>query len=77
MRENGFTVRVKDDKDRAAIRDQYAVPLEIQACHTAIVDGYVIEGHVPASEVRRLLAERPEIVGLEWMLAANQLGILT
>jgi hypothetical protein len=36
----------------------------VQACHTAIVDGYVIEGHVPAAEIERLLAERPAIVGL-------------
>ena len=64
MRENGFTVQIKDDKNRAAIRDQFAVPLQIQSCHTAIVDGYIIEGHVPVDEVERLLGERPEIVGL-------------
>ena len=64
MSENGFTVELKDDKNRASIRDQYTVPDEIQTCHTAIVDGYIIEGHVPASEVKRLLAERPDIVGL-------------
>jgi hypothetical protein len=64
MRNNGFSVEIKDDKDRKAIRDQFAVPLEIQSCHTAIVDGYIIEGHVPADEVNKLLAERPAIVGL-------------
>lgn len=64
MRENGFNVVVKDDSERAALRDQYEVPLEIQSCHTAIVDGYVIEGHVPVKEINRLLAERPDIIGL-------------
>ena len=64
MSENGFTVELKDDKNRASIRDQYTVPDEIQTCHTAIVDGYIIEGHVPASDVKRLLAERPDIIGL-------------
>jgi hypothetical protein len=64
MQKNGYTVQVNDDKNRAAVRDQFAVPNEIQACHTAIVDGYIIEGHVPVSEVERLLIERPEIVGL-------------
>ena len=64
MRENGFTVQVKDDKNREAVRDQYAVPLQIQSCHTAIVDGYIIEGHVPVAEIERLLSERPEVVGL-------------
>ena len=64
MRENGFTVQVNDDHDRAAVRDQFAVPLQIQSCHTAIVDGYIIEGHVPVAEIERLLSERPAIVGL-------------
>lgn len=64
MRENGFTVELKDDTNRVAIRNQYAVPLEIQTCHTAIVDGYIIEGHVPATDVKRLLVEKPDVVGL-------------
>ena len=64
MRENGYTVQVKDDQNRAAVRDQFNVPLQIQSCHTAIVDGYIIEGHVPVVEIERLLDERPEIVGL-------------
>ena len=64
MRENGFTVEVKDDQNLKSIRDSYGIPLEIQSCHTAIVDGYVIEGHVPVTEINRLLAERPDIVGL-------------
>jgi len=38
--------------------------LEFQACHTAIVDGYVIEGHVPVSEIERLLSERPDVIGI-------------
>lgn len=64
MSENGFNVVVEDDSERAALRDQYDVPLEIQSCHTAIVDGYIIEGHVPVAEVERLLEERPDIAGL-------------
>ena len=64
MQENGYPVEVKDDENRAAVRDQFNVPLQIQSCHTAIVDGYIIEGHVPVAEIERLLAERPEIVGL-------------
>jgi hypothetical protein len=38
--------------------------LEFQACHTAIVDGYVIEGHVPVSEIERLLSEKPNVIGI-------------
>jgi hypothetical protein len=64
MQDNGFTVKLEGDQNRAAIRDRYEVPLQIQSCHTAIVDGYIIEGHVPVTEIKRLLAERPDIVGL-------------
>ncbi len=64
MRESGYTVEVNDDQNRGAVRDQFNVPLQIQSCHTAIVDGYIIEGHVPVDEIERLLDERPEIVGL-------------
>ena len=46
------------------IKDQYNVPQELESCHTAIVDGYVIEGHVPATEIQRLLSDRPEVLGI-------------
>ena len=46
------------------IKSRYQVPPELQSCHTAIVDGYVIEGHVPVQEITRLLSERPDIIGL-------------
>jgi len=46
------------------IKDQYNVPQELDSCHTAIVDGYVIEGHVPATEIQRLLSDRPEVPGI-------------
>ena len=64
MRGNGYSVQVEDAQNRVALRKQYNIPLQIQACHTAIVDGYIIEGHVPVSEIERLLTERPDIVGL-------------
>ena len=64
MSENGFSVQVEDVQNRAALREEYNVPLQIQSCHTAIVDGYVIEGHVPVAEIERLLSERPDVIGL-------------
>lgn len=50
--------------DLSAIKARYGVPAQLQGCHTAIVDGYIIEGHVPADEIHRLLAERPDVTGL-------------
>jgi len=64
MQDNGYSLKVEDVNDLTAIKQQYNVPAELSSCHTAIVDGYVIEGHVPVEEVRRLLDERPDIAGI-------------
>lgn len=64
MEGNGYTVQIEDTQDLSEIKAQHHVPSELQSCHTAIVDGYVIEGHVPVEEIERMLAERPEILGL-------------
>ncbi len=64
MEQNGYTAKVEDVQDLAAVKTRYQVPIELQSCHTAIVDGYIIEGHVPVAEIERLLIERPDIVGL-------------
>jgi len=64
MEDNGYTVKVEDVNDLAAVKAEHQVPPELQSCHTAIVDGYIIEGHVPVEDIERLLAERPEVAGL-------------
>lgn len=64
MEENGFPVQVEDVQDLTPVKAQYQVPPQLQSCHTAIVDGYIIEGHVPVAEINRVLAERPDIAGL-------------
>ena len=64
LREHGFTVTTTDTRDLAALKTRNGVPREMQSCHTALVDGYVIEGHVPAADVQRLLRDRPAIAGL-------------
>jgi len=67
LQENGFTVVAKDEEDFDVLAQQRAnlgVPERLSACHTATVGGYAIEGHVPADVIKRLLAEKPEIVGL-------------
>lgn len=57
-------MKVHDAQDLAPVKSRYKVPANLYSCHTAIVDGYVIEGHVPVEEIERLLADRPEVAGL-------------
>jgi len=64
MEANGFKVTTRDMLDLSPVKMQNGVLPELASCHTAIVDGYVIEGHVPAQDVRRLLRERPKVAGL-------------
>jgi len=64
LRAEGFAVQTEDVPDVGPIKLENGVKPEFSSCHTAFVDGYVVEGHVPASDIRRLLAERPAIAGL-------------
>ena len=64
MKAAGFSVTTKDVSDTAPERKRLGMPDKFAACHTASVEGYVIEGHVPAAEVKRLLASRPAAIGL-------------
>ena len=64
LRQAGFAVRVHETDVLEPVRRQLGVPYGKGSCHTATVDGYVIEGHVPAADIRRLLAERPNVRGL-------------
>ena len=60
----GFAVTVKDTDDVEAVKREIGVPSALWSCHTALVGGYAIEGHVPADVMRRLLAEKPKGMGL-------------
>jgi len=64
LRKNGFTVQAEDVNDLAPIKTRHGVPTDLQSCHTAVTGGYVIEGHVPAATIKRLLKESPRISGL-------------
>jgi hypothetical protein len=64
LRAHGFGVKTQDVADLAPIKLKLAVPLALQSCHTALVEGYVIEGHVPAALIDRVLRERPAVAGL-------------
>ena len=64
LERSGFATTVIASRDVQAVKRRLGVPAELASCHTAEVGGYVVEGHVPASAIRRLLAERPEATGL-------------
>jgi len=64
IRANGFAPVVHDLEEMEALKDEMGVPAGVRSCHTGIVEKYLIEGHVPASDIRRLLAERPKTAGL-------------
>jgi len=66
LQANGFRVQKKDvfGKQFTDVKSKYGVPQRLYSCHTAVIDGYVIEGHVPADLIKRILKERPAIVGI-------------
>src|SRR5690606_29572976 len=64
LREHGYAVESRRSRDMAAVKAELGVPTELASCHTAVVDGYVVEGHVPAEAIDRLLAEGPDARGL-------------
>jgi hypothetical protein len=61
---HGYHVDAKDSPNMAEIKRTLGVPTGLTACHTAMVNGYLIEGHVPAADIDRLLAQKPKITGL-------------
>lgn len=64
LRDEGFKVITKNRQDMNQVKQTYGVDYELRSCHTAVVEEYVLEGHVPASDVRRLLKEKPDVQGL-------------
>ena len=64
LRENGFEVTVEPTHDLPLIKRQHGVPGALEGCHTTLVDGYVVEGHVPVTTLLRLLTEKPDIKGI-------------
>jgi hypothetical protein len=64
LRASGYPVKTENVPDVTPIKRRYGVPERLDGCHTALVEGYVVEGHVPADLIDRLLRERPRAVGL-------------
>lgn len=64
LEDEGWDVTIEKVNDLYPIKEEYGVPGQLQSCHTALIDGYVVEGHVPIEDIRRLLAERPDVIGI-------------
>ena len=64
VKKAGFTVRVVDTEDLASVKRDMGIPARLQSCHTVVVGSYLVEGHVPANDVKRLLAQKPAVRGL-------------
>lgn len=64
LKQAGFTVEAHNEAQMSAVRTRLGVPQVLASCHTATVNGYVIEGHVPAEDIRQLLAQRPGAMGI-------------
>jgi hypothetical protein len=64
LKRAGFAATAENIADMNALKDKHGVPAKTRSCHTALVGGYVIEGHVPAAEIQRLLKEKPKVAGL-------------
>ncbi len=64
LRANGFTVNIKEVEGTEEIRRQFGVPDQLASCHTGVIAGYAVEGHVPAADVRRMLKEKPKGKGI-------------
>lgn len=64
MKTHGFTVKEIQSEEMDSVKQKLGIPKALQSCHTALVDGYVVEGHVPAEDVKKLLATKPKIAGL-------------
>jgi hypothetical protein len=64
LRKHGFAVRSTYQEDLSAVRAQHGVPSDLESCHTAVIAGYVVEGHVPGDLILQVLKDRPRIAGL-------------
>lgn len=64
LRKHGFSVAVRDTSDLSGAKRTGRVPEQLHSCHTAFVNGYVVEGHVPAADIRRLLRNKPKVMGI-------------
>ena len=64
LKGHGYNVKVVDTLELLSMKSKYKIPEKLAACHTAVIDGYVVEGHVTERDIRRLLLFRPDVIGI-------------
>lgn len=64
LRDHQFSVEDIVRDDMAAVKEQFGIPRQLASCHTAVIDGYVVEGHVPADDIMKMLETKPDISGI-------------
>ncbi len=64
LEEAGYPLEIIETANSTPLKERFQVPRDLRSCHTAVVDGYVLEGHVPLAEIDRLLVERPDVIGI-------------
>lgn len=64
LRANGMEVKTQDIEDMGSIKERFGVPGRLSSCHTAVVGGYIVEGHVPIEDIKKLLQDRPNATGI-------------
>lgn len=64
LEDHGVEVITEETMNVYGVKEEHGVPNQLSSCHTAVVDGYVVEGHVPVEDIQRLLAERPDVTGI-------------
>ena len=60
----GFDIKVNNLQDVTAIKSQFGIPRDLESCHTAVIDGYFVEGHIPVEAINKMLSEKPDIKGI-------------
>jgi hypothetical protein len=64
LEKEGFQVETRYVQDISLVKEKYQIPPDMQSCHTAVIEGYFVEGHVPTKAIKKLLAEKPAIGGI-------------
>lgn len=64
LKDEGFAVKVENVRDTLAVKEKYQIPSELESCHTSLIGDYVVEGHAPVEAVKKLLQDKPDILGI-------------